>query len=465
MPVPSRGPLGLIWRFSLLSVGVWLYAADTLVSATTSPGMVLDIGGIEYLNWGFSLYEVGAIIAGAAAAMLCGRFGVKRILGGASLVCALGCLIAATAAHMPAVVMGRLVQGLGGGMLMSLSYYAMHAWFPGDRLNRLLAIEASIWAAGSLLGPLIGGLFVNYGSWRGAFWFFGLQAAGLSVASLLLPADAPPGRPMARWPVVPLAFLAAGTLMIARAGIAAGAVPAAVDCIAGLILVYVAARFDRRSANRLLPAELLNVRHPVGAGLLTVLALATSTTGFWLYGPLILKILFGTNPLVAGYIYAGEGVAWSLATLIVTKVGRFPEGALIRIGAAVIALGAAGFAIAVPQGAMGGIILCALLQGLGFGMCWPAFVHRIIRCSAESERSQASASQTMLQRMGYAIGMAAVGIAANLAGLKEGISIAAAKAAGFWVFAGFIPVLCLAMLGAWRFTATPAAGQPRSTPA
>ena len=52
-----------------------------------------------------------------------------------------------------------------------------------------------------------------------------------------------------------------------------------------------------------MPVELLEYRHPVGAGLLMVLALSMSTTGFWLYGPLLLKILFGTNPLIAGYIH------------------------------------------------------------------------------------------------------------------------------------------------------------------
>src|ERR1700730_8267539 len=124
--------LHLMGRFALLSVGVWLYAADTLVTAPTSPGMALEIGGIEYLNWGLSLYEVGAIIAGAAAGMLCTRFGVKRILCSAALVYAGGCAVAAMALHMPGVVFGRLVQGLGGGMLMSLCYLAMRGWFPEE---------------------------------------------------------------------------------------------------------------------------------------------------------------------------------------------------------------------------------------------------------------------------------------------------------------------------------------------
>jgi MFS family permease len=442
-----------VGRFALLSVGVWLYAADTLVTATTSPGMVLEIGGIEYLNWGLSLYEVGAIIAGAAAGMLCARFGVKRILCIATFVYAVGCAAAAMALHMPAVVIGRLVQGLGGGMLMSLCYFAMHEWFPEKLWNRLFAIEAIIWAAGSLLGPLIGGYFVNHSGWRGAFWVFGLQAMVLLIVSASLPRDAPQKGARAQWPVVPLVFLSAATLTIAHAGIAVGPAAATIECLAGVVLLYVAARFDGRSSDRLLPVELLKYRHPVGAGLLMVLALSMSTTGFWLYGPLLLKILFGTNPLIAAYILAAEGLAWSLATMVVSRIDRLSEILLIRIGIAVICMGASCFAVAVPAGMMSGIVACALLQGLGFGICWPAIAHRLVLFSSSpSERSLASASQTTVQRIGYAVGTAAAGIAANVSGLGEGISIAAAKAAGFWVFAAFIPILCLAALSAWKFT-------------
>jgi MFS family permease len=369
------------------------------------------------------------------------------------VVYAMGCAVAAMASHMPTVVIGRLIQGLGGGLLMSLCYFAMHEWFPEELWNRLFAIEAIIWAAGSLLGPLIGGFFVNFSfGWRGAFWFFALQGVALLIVSLWLPSDAPREGAPAHWPFVPLVFLSAGTLMIAHAGIAAGPATATIECVAGVVLLYIAARFDRRSTNRLLPVELLNYRHPVGAGLLMVLALSMSTTGFWLYGPLILKILFGTNPVIVGYILAAEGLAWSLATLVASRVDGLSESRMIRIGAAVISIGAAGFSIAVPTGAMSGIVACALLQGLGYGLCWPAIVHRLVRFSAPSERSLASASQTTVQRIGYAVGTAAVGIAANLSGLSEGVSTTAAKAAGFWVFAAFIPLLGLAVLSAWQFT-------------
>jgi len=61
-------------------------------------------------------------------------------------------------------------------MLLSLSYVAIEAWFAPELWGRLFAIDATIWGAGSLLGPLIGGAFSGPHLWRGAFWAFTLQA-------------------------------------------------------------------------------------------------------------------------------------------------------------------------------------------------------------------------------------------------------------------------------------------------
>jgi len=228
-------------------------------------------------------------------------------------------------------------------------------------------------------------------------------------------------------------------------------------------MLYGAARLDRRARIHLLPRELLNIRRPVGAGLFTVFTLAIATTGFWAYGPLILKILFDTPPLISGYILAGESVAWSLATMAVASAPVSADRALIRAGVTVIAFGAAGFAIVVPADWLLGIVGCALLQGFGFGLCWPSVIHRIVRLTADDDRPLAAASPSTVQRLGYSIGTAATGIAANIAGLADGISIQAARAAAFWVFAAFIPLLGLALLGAWVFTTdadAPSSAQP-----
>ena len=393
-------------RFALLSAGVWLYAADTFVSVTLSPDMVADIGGVAYVSWVVSLYEAGGLVAGVATAMLCVLAGIKRVFCAAGLIYAVGCAVTAAAPNMLTVIVGRAVQGLGGGIFLSLASFAASKWFTEATRGRLFSTEAFVWVAGSLLGPSIGGLFASLASWRGAFAFFGLQGAAVSIFALGLPRDAP-------------------------------------------------THVDRPPTMRLFPRDLLNLRRPVGAGLSMVLALSMSTVGFAIYGPLILKTLFGTRPVVTGYIVAGEALAWSLATFLMAATGPHADGWPIRGGACLIGLGTASLAVAVPAGVMQAIIVFALLQGAGFGLCWPATFNRLLRSCSPSERDVVSTAQSMMQRIGYAVGTATAGAVANVSGLGAGMSVSGAKAAGFWVFAAFIPLLALALIGAWRFTAGP----------
>ena len=426
---------------------------NSLVTATTVPAIVADIGGVPYVAWTISLYQIGAIVAGAATALLCRRRGIERVLRAAALLYAAGCVVAALAPEMATLLGARLVQGVGGGMLISLSYVAIQQSFAEHLWGRLFGVEAVIWAAGSLLGPLLGGVFVHLGIWRGVFWCFALQAVALwLVASALLEARPPERHPRA--------FSGAAGAGPGRRGPADRPGrrhrrdrPALTLCLAGLGLLYLAARLDRRSHDRLLPAQSLDLRHPIGAGLLAMFALAVATTGFWAYGPLLLKVMFGIEPLISGYILAGEALAWSAATMAVAAATVSAGRMLIRVGTALVAAGAAGLALAVPAGSLAGIVVCVLLPGVGFGLCWPSIVQRTVRFAAEPERALAAAAPGTVQRIGYAVGAAATGIAANQSGLADGMSLAAARAAGFWVFAAFIPVLVVGLGAAWRFTA------------
>ena len=179
---------GRLGRFALLCLGVWLHAADSLVTATAVPAIVGDLGGVAYVAWTITLYQIGAIVAGAAAALLCGRHGTERVLSASALLYGLGCLLAAMAPSMGVLLAARLLQGLGGGTLLALGYVAIQQWFPEHLWGRLFGAQALIWAVGSLVGPLLGGAFVAFGFWRGIFWSFALQALLLWLLTMGLPA-------------------------------------------------------------------------------------------------------------------------------------------------------------------------------------------------------------------------------------------------------------------------------------
>src|SRR5207245_155437 len=133
--------------FVLLCLGVWLHAADALVTATVVPAIIDDIGGIAYVGWTISLYQIGAIVAGATTAMLCRRVDIKRVLMTAAFLYGIGCIVAAIAPNMALLLSARLVQGIGGGTLLSLSYVAIQQSFAEPLWSRLFGIIAAIWGA------------------------------------------------------------------------------------------------------------------------------------------------------------------------------------------------------------------------------------------------------------------------------------------------------------------------------
>src|ERR1700761_3265532 len=121
---------GQLAKFILLCLGVWLHAADSLLAATVMPAAVAEIGGIALINWAFALYHLGSILASVATGSLAGRIGLRMSLVLAALLYAAGCAASAVAPSIGPLLAGRLLQGLGGGGMMALSYVAIHEIFP-----------------------------------------------------------------------------------------------------------------------------------------------------------------------------------------------------------------------------------------------------------------------------------------------------------------------------------------------
>jgi MFS family permease len=447
---------GHLPRFFILCLGVWLHAADSLLVATVMPASVAEIGGVVFINWASALYQLGSILAAAATSSVARRIGLRGTLTLAAGCYALGCALSALAPEIGTMLLGRVLQGLGGGGLIALVYVAVQALFPERFWPRLLVVVSTIWGASALCGPLIGGAFAEAGQWRWAFWAFAGQALALIAAARFLPGlegDVANDRSRGAEPV-PLALLVLGTIGIASAGVVATPFEQAGLGTAGLCALYAFAQADRRQDHRLLPKATLDRHHPVGNGLQMVFALSAATAPFGTYGPLLLGLLFGIGPMAAGYLVAIEAVAWSLASFAASgAAGAGQENRLIRVGAVLIAAGALGYVLAVPSGSVAGIVACLIAQGAGFGLSWPYIVKCIVAGAPEAERGAAAGAVSTMHLIGYAVGASASGIAANSAGLASGATPSTAHDAALWLFGAFAPLGLAGAAAAFRLTA------------
>src|SRR5205814_10560503 len=106
-----------IGRLALICLGVWLNAADSLVTSTLMPSVGAQLGGYGYFSWATAGYLVGAILAGASSGRISEMFGLRQATAIAGAIMAAGCVMSALAPDIGLFLAGRLIQGLGSGWI------------------------------------------------------------------------------------------------------------------------------------------------------------------------------------------------------------------------------------------------------------------------------------------------------------------------------------------------------------
>ncbi len=453
---------GDLARFCFVCLGILLHSTNETMVATVMPAMVGDLSGVELVGWSLAVYEIGAIIAGAAAGRLTSYVALRTNMVIAALIYSTGALICALAPTMPFFLTGRLVEGFGGGALVSLAYVSVERLFPQRIWPQLFGVMSAVWGVAAFSGPLLGALMVGFMSWRWAFGVFvvgGLVAALASFLVLRGPAATRrrnDGVPLPPFPFATLACMAVSVVLIAMAGVNVAPLRSSLFLAAGIAGIGLFFLLDQRlPAARLFPARPFRLGTPLGNGMVMIATLSVGTVSFTLYGPLLLTSLHGTSVLTTGYIIAAESIAWSVLAILVANAPPERERGIVLAGALMITGGVAGFAYAVPAGNIPLILACAVLQGGGFGIAWPFVTRIIVAAAPAAETTVASSAVPTMQRIGYAVGAASCGIVANASGFSAGLDAGTAAGVAAWLFLAFLPLCLFGCFAAWRLFARP----------
>ena len=460
---------GLTGRILLLSFGVWLHAADELMVSTITPAMIASIGGEKYVAWLIALYEVGSIVAGAASAIIVLRFGVRFSMAGAALAYFGGCLVSGLAPDMTVMLAGRLIQGLGGGAMIALSFVGVYRLIPEHMTARVYALMSIVWGISAFSGPMIGAAFADGGIWRGAFFLFAIQAVifALVVLARMKDAVAAGAEPAtdARGSValiLRILLLAAGVVLVAASGTVTEPAWQFALAAAGFLALAAFMMMDMKSGrNRLLPNRAFDYRQPQGAVIILVLFMSICTMGLITYGPLILTGLHGLSATAVGIILMLESIGWSVTAVLVAGIAprRQPLAILAGFGAVLVSL--AILAYAMVEGPVLLVAACSLVQGAGFGAAWAFMIRRANLLAPDGEGERVASAIPTLQRFGYAIGAACAGIIANAYGFgnvgEDKLAEAAASAevmanASHAIFLLSLVPAAIGLWAAWQFT-------------
>lgn len=139
------------------------------IVTTILPNIVNDIGGLTYFSWNTTFFIVSSIVGSAVTSKVMGYYGPRKTYLLALFIFACGPIWCALAFSMWFLLIGRALQGVGGGMLFALGYMLIRIIFEPRLWARATALVSGIWGVATLLGPAIGGVFCT--KWKLALGF------------------------------------------------------------------------------------------------------------------------------------------------------------------------------------------------------------------------------------------------------------------------------------------------------
>ncbi len=417
----------------LLNLGIGLHAIDIFVITTIMPVVVTDIGGARFYAWTTMLYMVGTIVGAASGRYVRSVLGRRRGYVAGGLIFLAGAAVCAAAPTMTVLLVFRMVEGFGGGLLMSQSMTLVNDFYGGQLRTRVLATITTTWSVASVAGPLIGGIWGSLGWWRGAF----LTTCAFTVIFIVAAWRIIPGSDAGqryKMPLLRLFSLGLSVVLVGTSGQMNAPVEQAALVAAGAAFMWITIRMDARAEGALFPERVLSLFAPIGTAYWVFFLLAASYTPLTIFVPLALRRVYELDPLYIGYIATVFSLSWSVGSLA-TAGWRGRKSRFACAGGLAIAA-VASFALSQVIGSASIYLLTGvmLVAGLGIGM---TNVHIISWALAAAEPSQAQITASAMPAMrsvGIAYGAAIAGLVANAAGLGQGTSADIVRTALPWVF-------------------------------
>ncbi|MEH6376205.1 MDR family MFS transporter [Streptomyces sp. KLMMK] len=417
LPAPGEGQprRTVLVAIGALLLGMLLAALDQTIVSTALPTIVSDLGGLEHLSWVVTAYMLASTAATPLWGKLGDQYGRKKLFQTAIVIFLLGSVLCGIAQNMGELIAFRALQGLGGGGLMVLSMAIVGDLVPPRDRGRYQGLFGAVFGGTSVLGPLLGGLFVDHLSWRWVFYInvpIGIVALFTIAAVLHIPARRTPHR---------IDYLgtfliaAVATCLVLMTSLGGTTYPWSSWQIIGLgvlgaALIVPFVLVERRAAEPVLPLKLFRIRT------FALCSVIGFVVGFAMFGsmtylPTFLQVVQGVSPTMSGVhmlpMVAGLLIASTASGQIVSRTGRYKVFPIA--GTAVMTIGLLLLHQLGPGSGTGEMSAYFFVFGFGLGLVMQVLVLVVQNAVAYRDLGVATSGATFFRSIGASFGVSIFG--------------------------------------------------------
>ncbi|WP_426988505.1 MFS transporter [Pseudarthrobacter sp. Y6] len=453
----SAPPAGILqhpylWATTGACALVFLSAFESLAVTTIMPLVSRELSGASLYALAFAGPLATGVIGMVAAGNWSDRRGPSAPLYASVAMFVLGLLIAGTAGSMPALLAGRLVQGLGGGAMTVALYVVVARVYPGALHPKIFAAFAAAWVIPSLVGPFAAGVVAQVLSWH---WVF-LGVVGLVVPALAMvvpvlrglgrsaetapgmtpeATDPTPVRKPTPWAFGRMAWAGLAALAVLGLNLSVEVRIANIP-LAGVVLAVAAVVIALVAVRPLVPRGTLTARRGLPSVILTRGLASAAFFGAEVYLPYLLIERYAFLPTFAGLTLTGGALAWAGASAIQGRLGaRLLHSVAVRIGSVMVL---AAVVLALVTTAFGWPAAVAIIgwifAGGGMGLMYPRLSVMTLALSSKDTEGFNSSAMSISDSLGGALALATTGIVFSAfttsAGSFSGVFALAAVIAG-----------------------------------
>ncbi len=418
---PDKIDAAVLKVAGVVVLGAIMSILDITVVNVALPTFQTDFGAVDQplaystVAWTVTAYTLALATVIPLTGWAADRFGTKRLYMTAIALFTIGSVLCAMAWSIEALIAFRVVQGLGGGMLMPLGMTIMTRAAGPQRMGRLMAILGVPMLLGPILGPILGGWLIDAASWHWVFLInLPIGLISLVYAWRVLDSDRP--EPSESFDVVGMLMMSPG-LALFLFGISSipeeGTIAAPkvwITMLIGAALVIGFVFYSFKPQHPLLDLRLFRNRN-LTVSIITMFLFGAAFFGGLLLVPTYFQQVRGESVLMAGLLVAPQGIGAMLTMPIAGALAdRFPVGRIVPVGLVLILIGMFGLTQIEADTSYTFLIGTLFVMGLGMGATMMPIMTSALRTLTHHEVARGSTLLNITQQIASSVGVAIMSV-------------------------------------------------------